>query len=294
MRKKSFLSEFKIQKAERVQKKIKALLSGPTNAGKTMSSLLIAKGLTNNGKVLVIDTENARSSLHVGERSLSGWVWDAVYITPEKATSENMISAIQEAESLGFDAIILDSITHEWEYIKELQVQLGGRYTDWREPMALHNKFVRAILSANIHVITTMRSKMDYVQEENDRGKKVVKKLGFAPQGQQNFPFEVDFHFIVDENHLARMDKTAQGMFTSPPIFHITEETGVELRKFSQEGEPADTREKRKYISRIREIVSDWEGAPDVPSEEVLLDMSLDELTQLGKDLASQKSANKK
>ena len=281
----AFLKKFKVETATRVQKKIKALVSGPTNAGKTMSCLLLARGITNNGKVLIIDTENGRSSLHVGDGPLEGWTWDAVYVGPEQATSDNLIAAIEEAAEAGYDAVILDSISHEWDYIKDYHQKLGGRFTDWKKPKELHSRFVRAVLGAKIHVLMTMRSKMDYVQDTGDNGKKQVRKLGMTPQGESNFPYEVDFHFSIDERHLARMDKTAQGLFTNPEIFMITSETGEALRRFSEEGEKPEDRQKKVFIARIREIASSLSNPPELPNEEALMEMSTEDLTNLGRSL---------
>ncbi len=281
----SFLKKFEVTQATRVQKKIKALVSGPTNAGKTFSSLLIAKGLTKNGKVLLIDTENGRSSLHVGEPQLEGWTWDAVYIGPDDATSDNLSKAITEGEAAGYDCIILDSISHEWDNVKDYHQKLGGRFTDWKKPKEIHSRFVRTVLGAGVHVLMTMRSKMDYVQDVGSDGKKVVKKMGMNPQGESNFPYEVDFHFIVNASHYASMDKTAQGMFTNPDIFYITEEVGHTLRRFSEEGEDQSARQKKIYVSRIRELASSMEPVPELPSEEELLDMPLEKIIEIGKDL---------
>jgi len=284
---KGFLKKYKVEKATRVQKKVKALLSGPTNSGKTLGALLLAKGLTKNGKVLLVDTESGRSSLHVGDPLLEGWVWDAVYIGPEDATSQNLIDVIQEAANEGYDALILDSITHEWEWVKQYQQDLGGRFTDWKKPKEIHGRFVRSVLGASIHILMTMRSKMDYVQDEDDKGRKKVRKLGFSPQGESNFPYEVDFHFIINENHLSKMDKTAQGLLTNPEVFIIEEETGSLLRRFSEEGENTEDRTKRVYISKIRQLASGMENTPTLPTEEELMSKSLEEITELGKKLSN-------
>ena len=50
-----------IQQSERKNVKIKMALKGCSSSGKSLSSLLIAKGLTNGdlSKVVVIDTENS-------------------------------------------------------------------------------------------------------------------------------------------------------------------------------------------------------------------------------------------
>ena len=40
---------------------------------------------------------------------------------------------------------------------------------------------VDAITGANLHIIVTMRSKMEYVQATDDRGRTVVRKVGMQP-----------------------------------------------------------------------------------------------------------------
>jgi hypothetical protein len=280
----------KVVQATRVQKKCNILLTGPTNAGKTLSSLLLAKGLTNSGKVLVIDSENGRSSLQVQDPHLGsdGWTWDVIYLDPEEMTSELLTDVIKGASTQGYECVVLDSITFEWTYIKELHQKLGGKFTDWGKAKKPHRDFVRAVLGADIHVIMTMRSKMEYVQNVTDSGKKQVSKLGLAPEGESTFPYEVDFHFEVNEEHYARMGKTAQGLLTQPEVFFITEEHGHMLRRFSEEGEGPQDRTKRVYISRLRELASEQDNLP--PEEELML-LSLEDIAKIGKELKSKNTS---
>ena len=60
-----------LRKSQRQKAKIKLAIQAPSGAGKTYSSLLIAKGLTGNDltKVAIIDTENGSADLyaHLGE-----------------------------------------------------------------------------------------------------------------------------------------------------------------------------------------------------------------------------------
>ena len=47
------------KKADRKQSKLRLAICGPAGSGKSYSSIMIAKGLTQkNGKIAVIDTEN--------------------------------------------------------------------------------------------------------------------------------------------------------------------------------------------------------------------------------------------
>lgn len=58
-----------LKQAQRKQAKIKLALQGPSGSGKSMSSLLLASGMTDWSKIAVIDTENHSADLyaHLGE-----------------------------------------------------------------------------------------------------------------------------------------------------------------------------------------------------------------------------------
>ncbi len=92
-----------LRNAERQQAKIKLALQGPSGSGKTFSSILLAKGLTNDlSKVCLIDTENGSADLyaHLG---------DFKVITLVKPyTPERYIQAMELAESAGMECIIID------------------------------------------------------------------------------------------------------------------------------------------------------------------------------------------
>lgn len=99
-----------LRKATRQKAKIRLGLSAVSGGGKTFSALLIAKGITGDlSKVAIIDTENGSADLyaHLGDYNVLPLV--APY------TPERYIAAIKECEAAGMEAIIIDSITHEWD-----------------------------------------------------------------------------------------------------------------------------------------------------------------------------------
>ena len=52
---------------------------------------------------------------------------------------------------------------------------------------------MEAILTANLHIIVTLRSKMDHVQEKNEQtGKTEIRKLGMAPIQRDGVEYELD------------------------------------------------------------------------------------------------------
>ena len=103
-----------LQKASRKKAPIKMSLQGPSGSGKTYSSLLLAYGLCNDwSKIAVIDSENHSSGLYSHLGSYNVLQLSAPY-TPEK-----YVQAIEVCGQAGMQVIIIDSISHEWEYILE-------------------------------------------------------------------------------------------------------------------------------------------------------------------------------
>jgi len=165
-----------IRKAQRKQARLRIGLSSPSGAGKSMSALKLAKGITGDwNKVGVIDTENGSADLysHLGEYN----------VLPLEApfTPERYIEAIQALEDAGMEVIIIDSVTHEWdgkggclesnEKIAQTKFK-GNTWSAWSVTTPKHQNFIEAITNSSCHIITTARSKTETVQLE---GK--IKKL---------------------------------------------------------------------------------------------------------------------
>jgi hypothetical protein len=93
-------------KATRKKSKLRIALSGPSGAGKTMGALLIAKGI--GGKIAVIDTERGSASMYAHITD-----YDTLEMTPP-FSPERFVEAINTAEAAGYDIVIIDSMTHEW------------------------------------------------------------------------------------------------------------------------------------------------------------------------------------
>jgi len=76
----------------------------------------------------------------------------------------------------------------------------GNSYTAWREVTPQQNRLVDTMIGCDMHLIATMRAKMDYVLEDDSRGKKVPRKVGMAPVQRDGIEFEFD---IVGEMNQA-------------------------------------------------------------------------------------------
>ncbi|MBX2950999.1 MAG: AAA family ATPase [Leadbetterella sp.] len=248
----------KIELAKREQAKIKIGLQGPSGSGKSFSALLLAHGLTNDWtKIVVIDTENKSSSLysHLGD-------FNILDLKPPYSP-ERYIEAINLCVKYGMQAIIIDSISMEWEYILDAHSQLtGNSYTNWARFTPRHQKFIQAILHADIHIICTLRSKQDYVLTENEKGKLAPEKVGMKAIQRDGTDYELTLMFELDIKHNAVTTKDRTGLFSGRLPFQITQDTGKEILNWCQTGEIVvrDYENLIKGCNSLQELLSLFES----------------------------------
>lgn len=213
-----------LRKAQRHLSRIKMALQGPSGSGKTFSSLLLAKGLTGNfAKVALVDTENGSGDLYADLGTYN------VLTLQEPYTPESYIQALQQCEDAGMEVIILDSITHCWDYLLEYHSSLAGNsFTNWNKVTPRHKAFIQKILQSPAHVIATMRVKQDYVLNEKN-GKQVPEKVGLKAVQRDGMDYEFTIVLDLDNQHHAVCSKDRTGLFVNRPSFRITDKTGAEI-----------------------------------------------------------------
>jgi hypothetical protein len=67
---------------------------------------------------------------------------------------------------------------------------------------------VEALLTAECHVIVTMRSKTEYVLEEDGKGRTAPRKVGMAPIQRDGIEFEFTVTADLDQEHRLMITKT--------------------------------------------------------------------------------------
>jgi hypothetical protein len=201
-----------LQKASRKKASIKMSLQGPSGSGKTYSSLLIAHGLCNDwSKIAVIDSENHSSELYSHLGSYNVLQLSAPY-TPEK-----YVQAIEACGQAGMQVIIIDSISHEWEYILESHAGMtGNSFTNWQKIGLRHKSFIQAVLNAKAHIIVTTRTKQDYVLNERN-GRMVPEKVGLKAIQREGLDYEMTLVFDLTMKNTATASKDRTGLFCGKP-----------------------------------------------------------------------------
>lgn len=243
--------------AERKNSKIKMAVTGSSGSGKTYSALLLANGLTDWDKIAVIDTENGSANLyaHLG-------AYQVLPLADYKPDS--YIKAIEVCEKAGMEVIILDSVTHEWQWCLDYHSSLpGNSFTNWGKVTPRHDRFIRKILATNAHVIATMRTKQDYVLQDKN-GKKVPEKVGLKVVQRDGLDYEFTLVFDLDINHNANASKDRTGLFSEDSLFVITAETGGRILKWCEEGTTEEA--VRKMIGKAKKVetlTSLWSRYPE-------------------------------
>jgi hypothetical protein len=238
-----------LQKASRKKAKIKLCLQGPSGSGKTYSALLLAYGLCNDwAKICVIDTENHSADLYsqLGE-------YNTISLTGPY-TPERYMQAIEVCVKAGIEVIIIDSLSHEWEYIINFHASLtGNSFTNWGKVTPRHNEFIQTLLDANKHVIATVRTKQDYVLNERN-GKMVPEKIGLKPIQRDDLEYLFTLTFEIDRNHIAQSTKDRTGLFSNKQGQVINEDTGKSILEWCNYGKEETANDINLRINECKSV----------------------------------------
>lgn len=218
-------------KKEKIWTKI--LLGGSSGSGKTYSALRLATGLAKKcgSGIAAIDTEAGRIRYYANEFDFSD-----MQLT-EPFTPEKYIEAINDAVDSGFKVLIIDSISHEWNYCVDIHDKMpGNSWTNWSKVTPRHDAFMEKILQAPIHIIATVRGKDEYVLEEKN-GKQTPKKvgLGFKQRDGVEYNYTATFN-IAQDTHIAEATKDNTHIFEGRYEV-LTEKDGEALYDWANTGE---------------------------------------------------------
>lgn len=196
-------------------------------------------------KICLIDTENESGSLYVGKQVGSTIVGEYLTINLEAPYSAaRYLEAIDLAEQAGVEYLVIDSLSHAWtgeggllDVQGNVAKRSGNSYTAWREVTPLHNRLVDRILQCAMHVAVTLRTKTEYVIEDNGSGKKTPRKIGMAPVFRDGVEYEFTIFFELDQSHAAAATKDRTGLFDGQ-YFLIAPDTGVRIHEWLAGAKP--------------------------------------------------------
>lgn len=235
---------FQVKKAKREKIYVKVALMAPSGGGKTYSSLRLATGMAQEieketgkkAKILLANTEQKRGYYYANEFDYDIVDIDAPH-EPEK-----YCDLIEFARQEGYDILIIDSSSFEWEGkggCLELHQKAGGTYQAWAKVTPRHNKFISAIADSPIHIIATMRGKDQYETTKDDKtGKLNVQKLGVGAKQRDGFEYEFTCTFLLDQKtNTAEVQKDNTHLFDHEGAVLLTEGHGIKLIQWANSGE---------------------------------------------------------
>jgi len=215
--------------------KLRLLLFGPCSAGKTYSSLRIATGI--GGRIAVIDSENGRAAKYADR-------FDFEVLNLPDTKPETYIAAIELAKQRGFDTLVVDSITQEWQTLRERVDHIakaryrGNTWAAWSEGTPTHRAFIDAMKFYPGNVIATCRAKTDWlVEAQNGKNKPV--RIGTKPEQKGGILYEFDLAMSLNTEHTGTFIGVHDGAeFEGRVIERPDESFGKELADWISDGAP--------------------------------------------------------
>src|SRR5690606_36186079 len=177
----------------------------------TYAALKIATQLGD--RVAVIHAERGSASKYADKGELEVLELDS--FDPQR-----YIELIQAAGAAGDDVLLIDGLSHAWagkdgalELVDKAakRMQSSNTFAAWRDVTPLHNALVDAMLQSRLHLIVTMRAKIEYIVEKDERtGKSVPRKVGLAPIQRDGLEYEFDVVADMDLDNTLIVSKRSE------------------------------------------------------------------------------------
>lgn len=234
------MSDFTFVPAQKVQRPARIAVIGPSGCGKTYSALLIARGIVGeNGRIAVIDTEHASASLYAGLTPFDTLILRAPF------TPARYAGAAKAAVEAGFDALIVDSMSQEWNgeggvlhMVEARKTQVRNDFAAWNGPSQEHEKMLETLVSLPIHIISTFQAKTDYAMT-TDNGRTKVEKLGLGAVTRDGVEYRYDLVLEMTLDHKAVVTKSRMSAFADRVIERPGVAEGRAIAAWLSEGAPA-------------------------------------------------------
>ena len=259
------------KKAVRENVWLKIGITGTSGSGKTFSSLLVTKGLAEkcNSEIAFISSEKSRS-LYYADR----FSYDILEL--DNYSPEDYIKGIEEAIRNGYKIIIIDSLSHCWQWLNDTHSRMSGNsFQNWGKLKPRWQALMKMILGCPAHVFVLSRAKTEWAMEDRN-GKSTPTKVGLGTEGDKQQDYEYTVSFMLQQGtHIASVDnggKDNTGLYDGKyEVLKI--EDGYRLFDWANSGaKPAKT-----YEEEVKAALS--QENPEITSE--------DELASLKKEIIS-------
>ena len=203
------------KKATKSQSKLRLAVCGLAGSGKTYTMLAIASAMATemrrlghgDGRIVLLDTEHESASLYADR-------FDFDTAPLDNHSPRAYVDLIKEAESARYDFVIIDSLSHAWsgkngalEQKDNVAARGGNSWTAWRDITPMHNLLIDTMLACRMHLLASMRTKMEYVQTVSN-GKTTIEKVGLAAIQREGMEYEFTLVGDIGLDHVLKVSKS--------------------------------------------------------------------------------------
>jgi len=182
-----------LQPAKNMQGYLKAGLLGFAGSGKTYTAGLLALGLMerlgSKAPVAFQDTENGADYL-IPKFEAAG----LELVVAKTRAFADMLSIVPEAQKLGCQVLIVDSITHIWRELCDSYCKKKGirrlKFQHWADLKAEWQEWTDAYLNSPLHIIVCGRAGWIYEMTDDGEGGKDLVTTGTKMKVETEFGFE--------------------------------------------------------------------------------------------------------
>jgi len=233
------MSQLAFTRATKKAAKARIALDGPSGSGKTYTSLRIATVLGE--RIAHIDTEHRSASKYADE-----FAFDTLQL--DRYDPQILVQALAVAAAEGYDVVIVDSLSHFWMGTDGMLEQVdraakrvagGNSFGGWKEMRPTERKMIEALLAYPGHVIVTMRTKTEWVVEQNERGKSVPRKIGLKAEQRDGIEYEFDIVGDLDLENELIVSKSRCKALSGAVVKKPDEEFGRLILAWLDDGEAA-------------------------------------------------------
>lgn len=224
-------------------------LFGFSGCGKTKSAIKIAQGL--GGKTMFMDTETGRGRVYAEDAKGFSYTELTPPFTPER-----YMAAIKQIERAGYDNLVIDSVSHEWDGlggmqdIAEANVTKEGKKVQGKAKWSVktrHKAFMNTMMAGRMNTIICLRAKDRYIDRFiNDKKESIID--GFLPLQERNFKYDMMVQLPMPEGGKGRYLMDESIGFKCPEMLisafepgrQITEDVGKKISEWISTGEAID------------------------------------------------------
>lgn len=217
------------QEAVNQQAFLKAGVLGFAGSGKTFTSALIAKGISERlGKknpVYFMDTETGSDFLVPRFKE-----WGIPFYVSKSRAFVDLLDGVKAAEENNA-ILIIDSISHFWKEVQDAYKKAKNRtrlqFQDWGPLKDQWGRFTDTYLNSRTHIILNGRAAFEYDYFQDGDGAKQLEKTGTKMKAETDMSYEPSLLIEMVRDKRPNKDGQIEGQLWDHVAYVLKDRTGM-------------------------------------------------------------------